>query len=69
MLTSASPSTVSALAATPGWLFIPAPTSDTFPIWSSVWTRPKASSSLSGASASRAATRSSRGTVTDMSAE
>src|SRR5918999_695439 len=68
MLTSASPSTVRARAATPGWLFIPAPTSETFPMCSSVWMPPKPSSAWNGSSASRAATRSSRGTVTDMSA-
>ena len=32
MFTPASPSTVNAFAATPGWLFIPAPTSETLPI-------------------------------------
>ena len=37
MFTPASPSAVNALAATPGWLFIPAPTSETFPICSSDW--------------------------------
>ena len=68
MFTPASPSTVRARAATPGWLFIPAPTSDTLPMRSSEWTAPNPSSSLSGASASVAMARSSRGTVTDMSA-
>ena len=32
MFTPASPSTVKVLAATPGWLLIPAPTSETFPM-------------------------------------
>ena len=68
MFTPASPSTVKVLAATPGWLFIPAPTTDTFPIRSSDWMAPKPSSASSGSSASRAAPRSSRGTVNDMSA-
>ena len=45
MFTPASPSTVKVLAATPGWLFIPAPTSDTFPMCSSVAIPPMPSSS------------------------
>src|SRR3954452_21894737 len=68
MFTPALPSTVKVLAATPGWDFIPAPTSDTFPIAGSVATSPIPSSALSGSSASRALRRSSRGTVNDMSA-
>ena len=47
MFTLASPSTVSARAATPGWLFIPAPTSETLPMRSSDCTPPKPSSSCS----------------------
>src|SRR4029453_11506479 len=39
------------LCATPGWLFIPAPTTDTLPMCSSVWIAAKPSSSLSGSSA------------------
>ena len=54
MFTPASPSTVKVLAATPGWLFIPAPTSETFPIRASVAISPMPSSATSGSSASRA---------------
>ena len=68
MLMPASPSTVKHLAATPGWLFIPAPTSDTCAIAGSVTIRPKPSSSWIFSSCSRAVMRSSRGTVNDMSA-
>ena len=54
MLTPASPSTVNVFAATPGWLFIPAPTSETFPIAGSVTTSPMPELRLiSGSSASR----------------
>ena len=38
MLMALSPSVVKTLAATPGWVFIPAPTIETFPIDSSVAT-------------------------------
>ena len=69
MFTPASPSTVNVLAATPGWVLIPAPTSETFPMPGSVAISPMPSSPTSGWSAMRAASRSSRGTVNDMSAE
>src|SRR4028119_1730147 len=46
MFPPALPSTVNVFAATPGWLFIPAPTSDTFPISASVATSPMPSPPL-----------------------
>ena len=68
MFTPASPSTWKVLAATPGWLFIPAPTSDTLPICSSVCDRAEAELRLERLERLAAASRSSRGTVNDMSA-
>ena len=68
MLTPASPRARKVVCATPGWLFIPAPTTDTLPMRSSVWTSPKPSAPFWADSASRAAATSSRGTVKDMSA-
>src|SRR3954453_6015610 len=67
MLMPLSPSVVNTLAATPGWVFIPAPTIDTFPIDSSVASDIPSSLAI-GSSAVRAAWTSSRGTVNDMSA-
>ena len=68
MLMPASPSTVKTVAATPGWLRIPAPTIETLPIDSSAATSSMPSSPTSASSASRAMRPSSRGTVNDMSA-
>src|SRR4029079_2624888 len=67
MLIALSPSVVKTFAATPGCVFIPAPTIDTFPIVSSVATVIP-SSAVIGASAVCAARMSSRGMVNDMSA-
>ena len=69
MLIISSPSVVNTLAATPGCDFIPAPTTDTFPISGSSATARMPWPSISGSSASRAARRSERGTVNDMSAD
>ena len=54
MLMPASPSTVNTVAATPGWLRMPAPTIETFPIDSSAATCSIPSSPTSASSASRA---------------
>src|SRR3954467_4414085 len=67
MLMPLSPSVVNTLAATPGWVFIPAPTIETFPIEGSVASVMPSSDAI-GSSAVRAACTSSRGTVNDMSA-
>src|SRR4029079_17780014 len=67
MLMPLSPRVVNTLAATPGWVFIPAPTIDTFPIVSSVATVMPSSAAI-GSSAVRAVWTSSRGIVNDMSA-
>src|SRR5262249_13619817 len=54
-------------AATPGWVFMPAPTSETRPI-SASWVTPAASRSSTIVSMTfRARVRSSRGTVNEMS--
>ena len=67
MLIALSPSVVKTFAATPGWVFIPAPTIETFPIDSSVATVIPSSEAI-GSRAVRAAWMSSRGMVKDMSA-
>src|SRR4029078_6146241 len=67
MLMPLSPRVVNTLAATPGWVFIPAPTIDTLPIDSSVATVMPSSAAM-GSSAVRAECTSSRGIVKDMSA-
>ena len=69
MLISSSPSVEKTFAATPGWLFIPAPTTDTFPISGSSATARMPWPATTGSSAARASRRSARGTVNDMSAE
>ena len=68
MLIPCSPSTEKTFAATPGWVFMPAPTIETLPISGSVPTLVIPSSATRGASASSAARRSSRGTVNDIKA-
>src|SRR3954451_21722758 len=67
MLMPLSPSVVNTFAATPGWVFIPAPTIETLPIDSSVATCMPSSVAM-GSSAVCAAWMSSRGIVNDMSA-
>src|SRR5919112_2633173 len=69
MLMPSSPSVEKTRAATPGWDFIPAPTTDTFPIAGSSATEWMPTSETSGSSAARAVRRSERGTVNDMSAD
>ncbi len=64
MLIPCSPSVVNTSRATPGWLFIPAPTTETLPMSGSVWTPPTSS----GSSTSVAVARSSRETVNERSA-
>ena len=68
MLMPSSPSVENTLAATPGWVFIPAPTIETLPIVSSAVISSMPTSAMSGSSAARAVRRSSRGTVNDTSA-
>src|SRR4051812_21051835 len=67
MLISCSPSVRKTVAATPGWLFMPAPTIETLPMEGSVWTSANAWP-VSGSSVARAARRSSTGTVKEISA-
>ena len=69
MLMSSLPRVANTLAATPGCDFIPAPTTETFPIVGSSATRKMPTSETTGSSALRAVGRSARGTVKDMSAE
>src|SRR5215204_2400361 len=68
MLIPSSPRVEKTLAATPGWDFMPAPTTETLPIAGSSATAAMPTSATTGSSAARAVRRSERGTVKDMSA-
>ena len=69
MLISSLPRVANTFAATPGCDFIPAPTTDTFPIVGSSATLKMPTSETTGSSALRAIGRSARGTVKLMSAD